>query len=168
VGADLRAAITLFSRIARPFGARPRAVVNPRALTASVSGFGRSAKFPDTLIRRAAHSSSRHGFSTAPEGTWGTDCASRSIWTTRPGSRGRRPRQNPGRCPGRSPSQSRAPAPSLAEIVARHPDRVPAIAVAFATSARSFREIAEHFGVHLAMVGQVVRNKCSDTPQHLA
>ena len=55
-------------------------------------------------------------------------------------------------------AQRRPPAPTLADIVAGHPDRNTAIVVAHATVAYSYREIAEHFGVHLATVGRIVRS----------
>ena len=51
----------------------------------------------------------------------------------------------------------RAPAPSLATLAAKHPDRDTAIASAYATGAYSYREIAAHFGVHLATVGRIIR-----------
>ena len=54
-------------------------------------------------------------------------------------------------------AQRRPPAPTLAAISARHPDRNAAIMAAYATGAYSYREIAEHFGVHLATVGRIVR-----------
>jgi len=38
-----------------------------------------------------------------------------------------------------------------------HRDRNAAIMTAYATGAYSYREIAEHFGIHLATVGRVVR-----------
>ncbi|EXJ17000.1 hypothetical protein D779_1823 [Imhoffiella purpurea] len=53
--------------------------------------------------------------------------------------------------------QRRAPAPALAVIAAQHADRNAAIRAAYATGAYSYREIAQHFGVHLATVGRVVR-----------
>lgn len=54
-------------------------------------------------------------------------------------------------------AQRRPPAPALADISANHPDRNTAILVAYRTGAYSYREIAEHFGIHLATVGRVVR-----------
>ena len=54
-------------------------------------------------------------------------------------------------------AQRRPPAPALADIAAHHRDRNTAIVAAYATGAYSYREIAEHFGVHLATVGRVVR-----------
>jgi putative transposase len=53
--------------------------------------------------------------------------------------------------------QRRAPAAALAAIDQRHADRNAAIRAAYATGAYSYREIAEHFGVHLATVGRIVR-----------
>ncbi len=55
--------------------------------------------------------------------------------------------------------QRRAPAPSLAVIAKRHPDRNEAIVAAYATGAFSYREIAEHFALHLATVGRIIRNR---------
>lgn len=54
-------------------------------------------------------------------------------------------------------SQRRAPAPPLAAIARQHPERDAAIAAAYATGAYSYREVAEHFGIHLATVGRIVR-----------
>lgn len=54
-------------------------------------------------------------------------------------------------------AQRRAPAPPLESIVARHESRDAAIVAAYATGAYSYREIAEHFGVHLVTVGRIVR-----------
>ena len=56
-------------------------------------------------------------------------------------------------------TQRRAPAPTLAWIAAKHPDRNDAIAAAYATGAYSYREIAEYFGLHLATVGRVIRGR---------
>lgn len=53
--------------------------------------------------------------------------------------------------------QRRPPAPALAAISARHAARNAAILAAYATGAYSYREIAEHFGIHLATVGRIVR-----------
>jgi len=55
--------------------------------------------------------------------------------------------------------QRRPPAPSIAAITRKHRDRNEAIAVAYATGAYSYREIAEHFGIHLATVGRIVRRR---------
>lgn len=54
-------------------------------------------------------------------------------------------------------AQRRAPAPSLASIAERHRDRDEAIVAAYATGAYSYREIADHFGLHLVSVGRIVR-----------
>jgi hypothetical protein len=51
----------------------------------------------------------------------------------------------------------RAPAPSLARIERRSPDRNTAIVQAHATGAYSYQQIAEHFGLHFTTVGKVVR-----------
>ena len=53
--------------------------------------------------------------------------------------------------------QRRPPAPSLADIAASHGERNAAIVAAYATGAYSYREIAEHFDIHLATVGRIVR-----------
>jgi REP element-mobilizing transposase RayT len=53
--------------------------------------------------------------------------------------------------------QRRLPAPPLADIAARHGERNAAIVAAYATGAYSYREIAEHFSLHLATVGRIVR-----------
>lgn len=53
--------------------------------------------------------------------------------------------------------QRRKPAPSLVSVLAKHPDRDDAIVAAYATGAYSYREIAEHFGIHLATVGRIIR-----------
>ena len=54
-------------------------------------------------------------------------------------------------------AQRRPPAPSLMDIVARHEARNDAIVAAYATGAYSYREIAEHFNIHLGTVGRIVR-----------
>lgn len=54
-------------------------------------------------------------------------------------------------------AQRRPPPPSLSEIAARHGGRNAAIVAAYATGAYSYRQIAEHFGIHLATVGRIVR-----------
>ncbi|MCF6336502.1 MAG: transposase [Gammaproteobacteria bacterium] len=56
-------------------------------------------------------------------------------------------------------AQRRAPAPTLEKIAAKHRDRNKAISVAYATGAYSYREIAEYYGLHLATVGRIVREK---------
>ncbi len=53
--------------------------------------------------------------------------------------------------------QIRPPARSLAVIAELHADRDEAIVAAYATGAYSYRQIAEHFGSHLATVGRIVR-----------
>ena len=53
--------------------------------------------------------------------------------------------------------QRRGPAPSVAAIASKCRDRNQAIVVAYATGAFSYREIAEHFGLHLATVGRIIR-----------
>ena len=50
-------------------------------------------------------------------------------------------------------AQRRAPVPSLAAIARAHRDRDDAIVTAYGTGAYSYREIAEHFQLHLATVG---------------
>lgn len=54
-------------------------------------------------------------------------------------------------------AQRRPPPPRLVEIAASHEERNAAIVSAYATGAYSYREIAEHFNVHLATVGRIVR-----------
>ncbi len=54
-------------------------------------------------------------------------------------------------------AQRRPPAPRLAEIAAHYTTRDDAIVVAYATGAYSYREIAEHYNIHLATVGRIVR-----------
>ncbi|MEN8180084.1 MAG: transposase [Pseudomonadota bacterium] len=55
--------------------------------------------------------------------------------------------------------QRRPPALSIAAIAAKHPERNEAIVAAYSTGAYSYREIAEHFGLHLATVGRIIRSK---------
>jgi len=55
--------------------------------------------------------------------------------------------------------QRRPPAPPLAQIAAASTDRNSAIVAAYATGAYSYKEIAEHFGLHLATVGRVIRRE---------
>ncbi|AGA31755.1 putative transposase [Thioalkalivibrio nitratireducens DSM 14787] len=55
--------------------------------------------------------------------------------------------------------QRRAPAPSLESIAANSPDRDTAIAAAHDTGAYSYRQIGEHFGLHPATVGRIVRRR---------
>ncbi len=54
-------------------------------------------------------------------------------------------------------SQRRAPAASLEVISGKYRDRDAAIVAAYATGAYSYREIGEHFGIHLATVGRIIR-----------
>jgi putative transposase len=65
-------------------------------------------------------------------------------------------------------AQRRAPPKSLAAIEARHQVRNEAIIEAYSTGAYSYREIAEHFGLHLATVGRIVRSAMqqSEVPVH--
>jgi DNA-directed RNA polymerase specialized sigma24 family protein len=56
-------------------------------------------------------------------------------------------------------AQRRPPAQSIAAIAAKHPERNKAIVAAYSTGVYSYREIAEHFGLHLATVGRIIRNK---------
>ena len=51
----------------------------------------------------------------------------------------------------------RPPAPTLAQIEQRSPDRNTAIVKAHATGAYSYQQIGEHFGLHFTTVGKVVR-----------
>jgi putative transposase len=53
--------------------------------------------------------------------------------------------------------QRRAPAPPLEVIAETHADRDQAIAAAYETGAYTYREIGEHFGLHLGTVGRIVR-----------
>jgi transposase len=39
----------------------------------------------------------------------------------------------------------------------KHRDREDAIVTAYASGAYSYREIAQHFGLHLATIGRIVR-----------
>lgn len=56
-------------------------------------------------------------------------------------------------------AQRRPPALSLATIARRKRNRNDAIVSAYATGVYSYREIAEHFGLHLATVGRVIRGR---------
>ena len=47
--------------------------------------------------------------------------------------------------------------PSLAAIARKHRDRDDAIVIAYGTGGYSYREIAEHFQLHLATVGRIIR-----------
>jgi REP-associated tyrosine transposase len=53
----------------------------------------------------------------------------------------------------------RAPAPSLLAIAAKHRDRDKAITSAYATGAYSYREIAQHYNLHLATIGRIIRTQ---------
>jgi putative transposase len=53
----------------------------------------------------------------------------------------------------------RAPALPLPAIAVKHRDRNQAIVSAYATGAYSYRAIAEHFGLHLATVGRIIRGQ---------
>ena len=55
-------------------------------------------------------------------------------------------------------AQRRPPTQSIAAIAAKHPERNEAIIAAYSTGAYSYREIAEHFGLHLATVGRIIRS----------
>lgn len=55
--------------------------------------------------------------------------------------------------------QCRKPALSLAEISAKHHERNAVMLEAYATGVYSYREIAEHLGVHPATVGRVLRHQ---------
>jgi len=55
--------------------------------------------------------------------------------------------------------QRRPPAATLAAIAAKYPERDDAVVAAYGTGSYSYREIAEHFGVHLATVGRIVRRR---------
>lgn len=54
-------------------------------------------------------------------------------------------------------AQRRPPAPPLATFAAASGGRDAAIVAAYASGGYSYREIAEHFGLHLSTVGRVVR-----------
>jgi len=56
-------------------------------------------------------------------------------------------------------SQLRKPAPPLVAIAAEHPERNAAIIAAYATDTDNYREIADHFGLHPATVGRVIRSR---------
>ncbi|MDD5329347.1 MAG: transposase [Sulfuricella sp.] len=62
-------------------------------------------------------------------------------------------------------AQRRAPPPPLSKIAAEHPHRNDAIIAAYRTGGYSYRQIAEHFGVHLATVGRIVRGADGVMPQ---
>jgi DNA invertase Pin-like site-specific DNA recombinase len=56
-------------------------------------------------------------------------------------------------------AKRRKPAPPLEVIAAKHRERNAAIVAAYATGAYSYREIADHFGLHPATVGRVIRSR---------
>src|SRR3990170_603784 len=56
-------------------------------------------------------------------------------------------------------AQRRAPPPTLEALARRHRERDAAIVAAYATGAYSYREIAEYFGLHLATIGRIVRQR---------
>lgn len=56
-------------------------------------------------------------------------------------------------------TQRRPPPPSLADIAAAHTSRDAAMRAAWATGGYSYREISEHFGVHVTTVGRAVRQR---------
>ena len=53
--------------------------------------------------------------------------------------------------------QRRGPAPVLQVILEKHRNRDDGIVAAYETGAYSYREIAEHLGLHLATVGRIIR-----------
>jgi len=53
--------------------------------------------------------------------------------------------------------QRRGPAPSVGAVARKHRDRNGAIVAAYVTGAFSYREVAEHFGLHRATVGRIIR-----------
>ena len=59
-------------------------------------------------------------------------------------------------------AQRRPPAPTLSAIVRQYDRRDDAIIAAYATGAYSYRQIAEHFGLHLVSVGRIVRGSMKD------
>ena len=56
-------------------------------------------------------------------------------------------------------AQRRSPAMPLKAITRQHNDRDMAIAATYATGVYRYRETAEHFGLHLATVGRIVRRQ---------
>ncbi len=56
-------------------------------------------------------------------------------------------------------AQRQVPAVSLDQIADKYRARNDAIIAAYATGAYSYREIAEHFGLHLATIGRIVRGQ---------
>jgi putative transposase len=64
--------------------------------------------------------------------------------------------------------QRRAPPPALASFATQSQGRDEEIVAAYATGAYSYREIAQHFGIHPATVGRVVRRRmqrCGNRPR---
>lgn len=55
--------------------------------------------------------------------------------------------------------QLRSPVPSLMAIAANGPDRDAAIFAAHDTGCYSYRQIGEHFGLHPASIGRIIRRK---------
>ena len=55
--------------------------------------------------------------------------------------------------------QRRPPAATIAAIAAKHPARDDAVVAAYGACSYSYRQLAEHFGVHLATVGRIVRSR---------
>ena len=53
--------------------------------------------------------------------------------------------------------QRRLPMPRLAEIAARYTTHDDAIVVTYVTGAYSYREIAEHYNIHLATVERIIK-----------
>ncbi len=56
-------------------------------------------------------------------------------------------------------TQRRSPAPTLAKIATKHPDRNTAIVAAYSTGIYSYREIAEYYGLHLSTVSRIMRQQ---------
>ena len=54
--------------------------------------------------------------------------------------------------------QRRPPVQSIKTIAVKHPESNEAIVAAYSTGAYSYREIAEHFGLHLATVGRIIHS----------
>ena len=53
----------------------------------------------------------------------------------------------------------KVPPPSIAAIAAKHRERNATIIAAYQTGAYSYREIAEHFAIHLSTVGRIIRKR---------